>query len=294
MYRILIADDEVIERTVLEKRLRRIYGDSSRIYTAQNGREALELYAAYHPRILIFDIEMPGISGLEAAAKIRQEDSDCSIIFLTAYDEFSYAKKAIGVRALDYLLKPCDEKELIHAVDEAMRICDEKQAAGSADREAAAPAPEHSGRTGNSGVSDVLRGDKEPAAAPDRGGNTQEEDAQENLPAGGQYEAVSRYIEKNYMKNLSVQDAADYLGYSEAYFCRLFKQYFGHSFVSYLTEYRMTKAQKLMEDSSMSIKDIGKAVGYPDPNYFAKVFRRVRGVSPSEFRNNPQLPDDPT
>ena len=64
----------------------------------------------------------------------------------------------------------------------------------------------------------------------------------------------------------------------------LFKQYFGHSFVTYLTDLRMKKAEDLMRTSSLSIKKIGRIVGYPDPNYFTKVFRRVRGVSPSEFR----------
>jgi len=289
MYRILIADDEVIERTVLEKRLKRIYGDSSIIFTAPNGREALELYETKRPRILIFDIEMPGISGLEAAARIREKDADCSIIFLTAYDEFSYAKKAFSVRALDYLLKPCDEEELVNAVDEAMRICDEKQMtsfARAGESALSRPGPEQNAQSlmeqengGKAGNPELV---KEPALFAAR---TLSED---NSSTGGQYEAISRFIEDNYMKNLSVQDVADYLGYSEAYFCRLFKQHFGHSFVSYLTEYRMTKAQKLMSDSSMSIKEIGKAVGYTDPNYFAKVFRRVRGVSPSEFRSGPQ------
>ena len=88
------------------------------------------------------------------------------------------------------------------------------------------------------------------------------------------------------MEDLAVKDIAGYLGYSEAYFCKIFKQSFGHSFVSYLTDYRMQKAEELMRTSRLSIKEIGKTVGYPDPNYFTKVFRRVRGVSPSEFRES--------
>ena len=91
-------------------------------------------------------------------------------------------------------------------------------------------------------------------------------------------------IREHYMEDIAVKDIAGYLGYSEAYFCKLFKQSFGHSFVSYLTDYRMQKAEELMHTSRLSIKEIGKTVGYPDPNYFTKVFRRVRGVSPSEFR----------
>lgn len=286
MYSILIADDEVIERTVLEKRLRRLYGEENELYIAQNGREALEIYKRVHPQIMIFDIEMPVISGLEAAKEIRRTDTECSIIFLTAFDEFAYAKKAIAVRALDYLLKPCDEEELANAVDEAMRICDARKASGrDRDTEKAAD---------STIIRDVQEQHRSPV--PETEHAVQAGDAPavrdehvvpaDNEPGDSLHEDIRKYIEAHYMNDIAVQDIADHFRYSEAYFCKLFRQYFGHSFVSYLTNYRMTKAQQLMMDSSMSIKEIGKAVGYPDPNYFAKVFRRVRGVSPSEYRNN--------
>ena len=63
---------------------------------------------------------MPGISGLDAADAIHSADKDAVIIFVTAYDEFDYAKRAIRVRALDYLLKPLSEKELVTNLEEAI------------------------------------------------------------------------------------------------------------------------------------------------------------------------------
>ena len=120
MLRLLIADDEMIERQVLYKTLQKNLGDRCRIFQAANGREALKIYEEEKIQIAILDIEMPGINGIEAAQQIRQADKDCCIIFLTAFDEFSYAKKAITVRALDYLLKPYDEQELMLVVEEAM------------------------------------------------------------------------------------------------------------------------------------------------------------------------------
>lgn len=86
------------------------------------------------------------------------------------------------------------------------------------------------------------------------------------------------------MKELSVQDMASRFGYNDAYFCRIFKQLFGKSFVTYLTDFRIGKAKELMEQSDDSVKDIARAVGYEDSNYFAKVFRRVTGMSPSAYR----------
>ncbi|MBP3730588.1 MAG: response regulator [Mailhella sp.] len=106
MYKILVADDESIERKVLLKKLRARYDGVALFYEAENGREALLKYREEDLRILILDIEMPGVTGLQAAEEIRKEDKDTVIIFLTAFDEFSYAKKAVSVHALDYLLKP--------------------------------------------------------------------------------------------------------------------------------------------------------------------------------------------
>ncbi|MBQ9563748.1 MAG: response regulator, partial [Lachnospiraceae bacterium] len=152
MYRILIADDEDIERRVLRRKLERNFGDSCEILEALNGREVLNLYREKAPHILILDIEMPGITGLEAAERIRQKDWNCSIIFLTAFDEFSYAKKAITVGALDYLLKPCAEKELLSVVEEGIRRADRAEAA------AKASAAEESAASGKRGYSGSLPG----------------------------------------------------------------------------------------------------------------------------------------
>ena len=97
MLRLLIADDEMIERQVLYKTLQKNLGDRCRI-SRQQRQGSLKIYEEEKIQIAILDIEMPGINGIEAAQQIRQADKDCCIIFLTAFDEFSYAKKAITVR----------------------------------------------------------------------------------------------------------------------------------------------------------------------------------------------------
>ena len=107
MYRVLLADDEQIERMALARRLKKQFGDMLVISEAINGAEALEVFKREKSQIIIMDIAMPEMNGVEAAEHIRKMDEDCIIVFLTAYDEFSYAKRAIVIRALDYLLKPC-------------------------------------------------------------------------------------------------------------------------------------------------------------------------------------------
>ena len=291
-YRILAADDEPIERIVVEKLLRKWYGDEAEIVLVQNGRAAVEEAQKGRFHAVIMDIGMPGINGLDAAERIREWDKDCAIIFLTAYDEFSYAKRAISVRALDYLLKPVSEEELLTALEEAfshvseranssgMGFSQEKAASVLTETAPQEPAPQEpapqeqasQGQTSQESASerDVRTGDETAAAF-----------------AGGSFQsAILPYIERFYPTDISLQSAATAMGYSDAYFCRLFKQCFSKSFTSYLTEYRLTKAKELLSSLEENVREIGARVGYPDANYFTKVFKRAEGVTPREYRRS--------
>ena len=258
---VLVADDEIIERKVLLKTLQKNLEGQCELFQAENGREALEIYEKEKIQIAILDIEMPGINGIQAAEKIREKDKNCCIIFLTAYDEFSYAKKAITVRALDYILKPWDEKELMLVLEEAMRLAGEKE------------------------EQTRIRKVAEQAEAGQQIMEEEPDYANENLRISKVTEMLKDYICENYMKDLSVQQMAEKTNYSEPHFCRLFKQSFGQNFTSYLTEYRINMAKKMLEQPTVNVKDVGKNVGYEDSNYFTKVFRRITGQSPTEYRN---------
>lgn len=258
-YRLLIADDEMIERAVLYKTLSSRLGEQCEIYQAENGREAVRIHSEKKIQIAILDIEMPGINGIRAAEKIRETDKDCCIIFLTAFDEFSYAKKAITVRALDYLLKPYKERELMLVLEEAMRIIQERSSAEE---------------------KEVLEEEKNLGEKIQESSDTDTEGIRLSVVM----DMITDYIHSHYMDDLSMQELAKQMNYSEAYFCKLFKQCFGQNFTSYLTEYRIDTAKKMLEQPTVNVKEIGKAVGYGDANYFAKVFKRITGQSPTEYR----------
>ena len=287
MLRLLIADDEVIERKVLYKTLQKNVGDQCVIFQAENGRQALRVYEEEKIQIAILDIEMPGINGIEAAQKIREKDKECCIIFLTAFDEFSYAKKAITVRALDYLLKPYDEQELMLVVEEAMRLAAEFQAnRQEAGYQANRPASGYQASRPAAGhQASQPAGPGQKNELPETGlpvGDDMEDGGQVRLSKVT--EIISHYIETNYMYDISMQDLARHMNYSEAYFCKLFKQCFNKNFTSYLSEYRVVEAKRMLAMPTVNVKDIGRAVGYSDSNYFAKVFKRITGQSPTEYR----------
>lgn len=258
-YKLLVAEDEPLERRVLCRTLNKYLGDLITIREAKNGREALELIRQDLPHVAVLDVEMPGASGLEVAQQLRARDKNCGILFISGVDKFSYARQAITVRALDYLLKPYNEQELVFAVEEAIRQC-----AGPLP---ATPAP------------------AEPPPPLYREG----EDRRISLIRAEIYS----YIQAHYQQDISMQDAAAALRYSDSYFCKLFKQCFQVNFSVYLNQYRVKRACQLMEDPRMSLKEISLACGYTDANYFSRIFKRITGQTPSEYRkaqNGPPAP----
>ena len=249
--KLMVAEDELIERKVLCKTLQKYLGDLIILYEAKNGREAIEIFEREAPQVAVLDIEMPGATGLDVARKIRETDKNCAILFLTGFDKFSYAKQAISVRAMDYLLKPYNEQELVFAVEEAIR----QVSAQVPPRPAPAPAEEPVRREENEDVrTAIIRAE------------------------------ISSFIERHYREDISMQDAAAALRYSDAYFCKLFKQCFKVNFSAYLNEYRVGKARQLIADPRISLKDVSTACGYSDSNYFTRVFKRLTGQTPSEYR----------
>ena len=263
-YKVLLADDEQIERMALAKRLHKHFGDSLVIWQAADGNEAVRLCVKERCQIVIMDISMPELNGVEAAEQIRRLDEDCEIIFLTAYDEFSYAKRAIAIHALDYLLKPCEEEELTAVMEEAVGRIQKREQFEKLHMEQ--EMPEETGAE---------------MPEPDL-----EEEPDEPDRLGQAAEKIRRYIRKNYMKDISMQDAARMMNYSDAYFCKLFKQCFDQNFTAYLARFRINEARRLLQDKNASVREVSMLVGYYDANYFAKVFKRIAGMNPSEYRDS--------
>lgn len=258
MYRVLVADDEPIERMIVARTIKKYFSGQLEVVEAVNGREAAKFFTEKDCQIALLDIEMPGVNGLEAAEQIREKNRDCSIIFLTAFDEFNYAKRAISVHALDYLLKPGTEEELVTVLEEAIRLLNERTDGLRKDRKEILPE----------------KREKKKDVQPESG----------NIRMSAVAENIRQYISMHYKEDISLQSVAEEMNYSDAYFCKIFKQCFDKSFIVYLTEFRMEQAKQLLADVRINVKDISTNVGYRDSNYFAKVFKRAVGSTPTEYR----------
>lgn len=99
---------------------------------------------------------------------------------------------------------------------------------------------------------------------------------------------VRRYIDTHYRNSLSLEEVADYAGLSMYYVSKLFKERFGVSFTRYLTELRLAEAKRMLRESHSSLKEIALEIGYRDPNYFSRVFKKEIGISPTAYRDQAQ------
>ncbi len=247
MWKVLIADDEAMERNALSALLQEKLGHIAEVRTAKDGPTAVEIATLWKAEIVLMDIEMPGMNGIEASQRIKHLLPKAVIVFLTAYGVFEYAQEAIRLGVTDYILKPAEDSIVLEALGRAINSLEKPSA-----------------------VSESMI--TPPSAQPqDKNGKIMQQ--------------VKAYLEKNYKQDISLESLAQTLDFSPFYFSKLFKQYFGVTFVEYLTDIRINIAKEILQDTAKSAKIIGEQVGYPNPNYFVKLFKKKTGMTPTEYRN---------
>ncbi len=120
-YKILIADDELIIRKGMIKLISSFNLDLDIIPQAKNGIEMLEVAKVFKPNIIIADINMPLLNGLDAIKQIYEQDKNIAVIIVSGYDKFEYAQQAIDLGVISYILKPFSNEAfkdvLIKAID---------------------------------------------------------------------------------------------------------------------------------------------------------------------------------
>jgi DNA-binding response OmpR family regulator len=118
-FTLLYAEDEYTTRrdhiVFLQSRF------NCKIYEANNGKEALKLYKKYHPHIVLTDITMPQMTGLELAQEIRKISKETKIIITTAHSQKEKLLEALTLNMVNYLLKPLKRKDLIQSIDTALQ-----------------------------------------------------------------------------------------------------------------------------------------------------------------------------
>ena len=234
MIRLLIADDEKLEREALADMVSRRFEHEVVLELAENGRKAADTAVLWGADLILMDIEMPGMSGLDAARAVLAQRPACRVIFVTAYSLFQYAHEAVHLGACDYLLKPVDPDELEASIRRAMRQIEaERKLEELARTTELSPEPE----------------------TPEVPENPEEDAPEAESPEGENSQTamvmtqVRRYLEDNYMFDLSLDSVSEILHISPAYLSAQFKKYQKMNFLDCLTELRINAAKELLADA---------------------------------------------
>lgn len=126
MYTLLIADDETDERTLIRFLLNE-FKNTFHILEAKNGREALLLLTDNHVDVLLSDIQMPFLNGIELVSQVKEKNPDIEVLFFSGYDDFSYVKAALSLKAVNYILKPVDPDEFHKLLTEIVDRLDSRK-----------------------------------------------------------------------------------------------------------------------------------------------------------------------
>ena len=261
MIRLLIADDERLEREALAEMVTRRFVEHEIVLEeAENGRKAADTAILWGADLILMDIEMPGMNGLDAARAVLAQRPGCRVIFVTAYSLFQYAHEAVHLGACDYLLKPVDPDELEASIRRAIRQIE-------TERKLEALAP--------------IQPEPEAPAAPDEEATHGGDESSQNALVMAH---VRRYLEDNYMFDISLDSVGEILHISPAYLSAQFKKYQKMNFLDCLTELRINAAKELLNDPFRSSAEVASMVGYEDASYFARAFKKRTGVTPTQYR----------
>lgn len=241
--KLLIADDEDTIRNGIAKYIQLHTDRFDKIYLASNGKEALDIILRDKPDILLLDVQMPLMTGIEVMQEAKRADALPYTVILSAYDEFRYCQQALRLGAKEYLLKPVRSSDILQMANRA---------------------------------ADELFGPVE---------QIQIESTEEKNYL---VELAREYVEEHYYENLMLADVAQKVGISSGYLSTLFQRQLSKGFIDYLNEIRIEHACTYLRQNYLKTYEIAYKVGFRDEKYFSKVFKKIKGQSPSEYRRQGQ------
>lgn len=248
MFKVIFADDEINIRQGLAKAVQWDAHGFVIAGTAADGLEARDLYMREKPHLVITDILMPEMDGLELTRVLKKDNPLVKIIIISGYSDFTYAREAIKYGVTDYLLKPLDFRELGAVLDSAWKSIEVEL-------------------QGNSRIPDEW---KEPD-------NTA-------VKADGKLADVLAYVRENYHNDINLIKLADHFFFSPVYLGQLFKKETGRYFHEYINWLRVEMAKKLIEEGTGTMEEISSRVGYKNVDHFYKNFKKATGINPGDYK----------
>ena len=241
MWKVVAADDEGYIREALKKLINWEKMNCDLVSVLEDGQELIQCIENESPDIVITDIQMPGVNGLEVCKYLYETRPETQIIILTAYSDFDYAKFAIKYNVCEYVLKISIMDELPEALEKA------------------------------TGKLTQLKKEieKEEAAVSEQRTLLQQ---------------IDQYVEQNFKNKISLDEIADELHVNRSYLSRFYKNKTGINLFDTILNLRIEAAKEYLLNTDMKTYEISEAIGVDDAGYFSKMFKKITGVSPKEFR----------
>ena len=267
MIKLLIADDEdMIRRGLLTIGWKDI--GIHVVAVVDNGLDAIEILQSDIIDILLTDIRMPGIDGLEIARFVYEQELCTEVILLSGYNDFEYARSGIKYNVMRYILKPSSPEEIINAVKQACKQVDKRREADMRMRLLEAELGKRQLVMDNDGI---VLGEIEHSSIVDN---------------------FFEYTAKNYTKPISLSALSDELHFSTIYISKVIKKTTGYTFLDIVNAMRIHNAASKLREGKCTLDDISKSVCINGARYFCQIFKKYYGVTPSSYRKAPCMPLD--
>lgn len=272
MWKVLLVEDEVFVR----ESVREIIAWEELGFTvsgeAGNGAEALDIIRRDMPDLVITDIIMPEMDGVELLRRTREEGYSSRFVMLTCMSDFEYVRQAMEYGASNYILKLSMS---VNSLRETLR------------------------KISNELLKDGEKRDSGPDLVQAKTG-TDERNAKalppllhEEVTSHPEIQKILQYIHAHYPEDITVKSMSQYVMMGENYVSTLFKKKTGHTLIHYLHQVRVNQAIQYLCHSDLPVYEIGNRVGFVNDNYFIKIFKRLTAQTPSQYRQNNRSKPEP-
>lgn len=242
MRNVLIVDDDIHICQGLAENLNWKRYSVDHVYTADNALSALDIIRSKPIHLLITDVKMPSINGLELIQRAKALNSGLHFIVLSGYAEFDYVQQALRLQAMDYLLKPVRLNDLMALLDRIF--------------------PHEDAQDASPLVS--IHSDEAPRAI------------------SPLVKSMIAYIDSHYSEPITLNSIAEWLDRNPTYVSYVFKKETDMKLFDYVTKVRIQRAQQLIASTNLSFSEIAQQVGFDEYRSFVRAFQRIVGASPRD------------
>lgn len=249
MLKVIVIDDNISTVEMITSLINWRSIDCEICGVAYGGQKGVALISSFKPDIIIADIHMSGLDGLKMIELAKEQSPNSKVIFVSAYDDFNYVKRALQLGACDYLLKPFKPSEL------------EEVAARIARKQKISVLP------------------------------VTTEAEQESASDSTLVDQMLAYVYAHVSEPISLGVLAEHFHFCTSYISTLIKKESGCNFSSWVVQAKIDYAKKLLRNYSYRVEEIAGLVGYKNYITFYKVFNKMTGLSPREYRNRKEDAD---